>query len=129
MPWRSGATNAGFSPARPWLPVDPSHYPLAVDVQEAKRDSTLHLTRRIVDLRRRFSELRTGAMTVTEAGESLLVFTRGEGDRALLCAFNLGDHPVRWSLPEGWMIVTSVNLSEQAAGTLPALAGLMAQRL
>jgi alpha-glucosidase len=129
MPWRSAATNAGFSPARPWLPVDPSHYPLAVDVQEAKRDSTLHLTRRIVDLRRRFSELRTGAMTVTEAGESLLVFTRGEGDRALLCAFNLGDHPVRWSLPEGWMIVTSVNLSEQAAGTLPALAGLMAQRL
>lgn len=128
MPWRSDAANAGFSPGQPWLPVDPAHYDLAVDRQEARQDSTLHVTRRIIGLRRRLDALRTGAMTITEAGESLLVFTRGEGEQALLCAFNLGDSPVRWSLPEGWVILESVNLTAQAAVTLPALAGLVAHR-
>ena len=67
-------------------------------------------------------------MTIVEASESLLVYTRGEGERALLCAFNLGDGPVAWSLPAGWRIVEAVNLSTPVAGTLPALSGLVAHR-
>lgn len=129
MPWRSGDLNAGFSQARPWLPVDPAHHALAVDRQEADEGSTLHFARRTVELRRRFSELRTGSMTVLEASEALLVFVRGEGGDALLCAFNLGDRPVPWSLPEGWSLVETVNLPDPGRGELPALAGLMARRL
>jgi alpha-glucosidase len=68
-------------------------------------------------------------MTVLEASEALLVFVRGEGEDALLCAFNLGDRPVLWSLPEGWSLVETVNLPDPGRGELPALAGLMARRL
>ncbi len=128
MPWRAGAANAGFSSAQPWLPVDPAHHALAVDVQEASRSSTLNVCRRIIALRKRFSELRAGSMTIVETSESLLVYKRGEGEKALLCAFNLGDGPVAWSLPAGWRIVEAVNLSTPVAGTLPALSGLVAHR-
>ena len=127
MPWRHDRPHAGFSSVEPWLPVDPRHVPMAVDAQEADPGSMLHLTRRMVGLRRRFLALRTGAMTMTSASD-LLVFERGEGDVALLCVFNLGHHAVEWTAPEGWSVVEAVNVAGEAADTLPPLAGLLLAR-
>ncbi|HYE28242.1 MAG TPA: alpha-glucosidase [Allosphingosinicella sp.] len=122
MPWRAGAANAGFSAAEPWLPVDPDHVPLAADAQERDPGSTLNLTRRLVALRKACPALRTGAIRRLEAPMPLLVFERGEGDEALLCAFNLGDERVDWALPEGWKIV------ERVGEPMAALSGLVAER-
>ncbi len=125
MPWTATAPQAGFSAVEPWLPVDPSHPCLAVDAQEADPAATLHVARRAVALRRRFPVLRAGSMAFESAPEPLLVFRRGEGAEALLCAFNLGEAPVAWDLPQGWRIVESVNLPG-LDGALPPLAGLVA---
>jgi len=37
MPWSSQLPNAGFSTAKPWLPVPREHLSLAVDKQEEDR--------------------------------------------------------------------------------------------
>ena len=92
MPWVAEAPFAGFGTAKPWLPVGPDHPAMAVDRQEADADSLLNLTRRLIALRKATPELVTGPLTVTEAGEALLVFERG----GLTCGFNLGPKPLEW---------------------------------
>jgi alpha-glucosidase len=126
MPWVAVAAHAGFSKVEPWLPIDPSHIDLSVDRQERDPDSTLNLSRRIIALRKSLPSLRTGTMTFVDAPEPLLVFERGEGEGAVLCAFNLGFEAVAWALPEGWRIVEGVNLGGE--GALPPMAGLVARR-
>ncbi|HEX8263703.1 MAG TPA: alpha-amylase family glycosyl hydrolase [Allosphingosinicella sp.] len=122
MPWLSGAANAGFSAGEPWLPVDPAHVPLAVDAQDGDPDSVLNLTRRLVALRRSKPALRTGAIRRVDAPAPLLVFERGEGADALLCAFNLGEESVDWAPPGGWRIV------ERVGEPMAPLSGLVAER-
>lgn len=126
MPWSATAPFAGFSAAEPWLPIDVRHPPLAVDAQEADPGSMLHLTRRLVALRRAHPALRLGTMTV-EATEPLLVLTRedereGGGER-LMGVFNLGHGTVDWSPPPGWSAIEAVNGA--APGRLAPLAGLL----
>ncbi len=90
MPWRPDSPGAGFSTAEPWLPVDPRHYPLAVELQEADPTSMLRFTRRFLDWRKRRSALRTGDIMFLEAPEPVLVFLRSSASERLMCAFNLG---------------------------------------
>lgn len=101
MPWRAGAPNAGFSSVEPWLPVDPRHEALAVDRQEADPASTLNLTRRFIDFRRRHAALRYGTIEFIDAPEPALVFRRAHEGESLICAFNLGDEKIEVELPGG----------------------------
>ncbi|MCE2659374.1 MAG: DUF3459 domain-containing protein [Rubrivivax sp.] len=94
MPWVHDAPQAGFSDAAPWLPADPAHAPLAVDVQEQDPASLLHQTRRLIALRRAHPVLRTGTSEVLWADGNTLVLQRGEGQGAVLALFNLGAKPV-----------------------------------
>jgi alpha-glucosidase len=125
MPWTAKAAHGGFSDAEPWLPVDPAHLPLAVDRQETEPGSMLHLTRRLVALRKRLPALRTGSLAILEAPESLFAFTRGAGDERLLCVFNLGSEAADWPLGDDWRIVAQVG---ETAPRLQPLAGFIAER-
>jgi alpha-glucosidase len=122
LPWTAEAPHAGFSAGEPWLPVDPAHLPLAVDLQEADAHSTLNLTRRLIALRKRRPALRIGGIRPVEAPAPLLAFERGEGPNRLLCVFNLGGEAVDWPLPSGWRIV------ERCGEPLAPLSGLIAER-
>jgi alpha-glucosidase len=101
MPWRADSLNAGFSTAEPWLPVDPRHYPLAVDLQEADPASVLRFTRCFLAWRRQRSALRTGDIMFLDTAEPVLAFLRSTPLERLLCAFNLGPNSesVRVNLP------------------------------
>jgi alpha-glucosidase len=128
MPWRRQAPNVGFSVAEPWLPIDPSHHDLAVDVQEADADSVLHFTRQALALRKRIPALQRGSIRFLEASEPLLAFVRGDGADSALCVFNLGARAADWTLPQGWTPVLSVNLpASSPPGALPGLAAIVAQ--
>lgn len=100
MPWAMAAPNAGFSMARPWLPVDPAHAACAVDRQEAQGDSMLHHTRTLLRLRRSHLALRTGQCHVLHASGDVLVLRRGDADSdpdgAVLAVFNLGSSEAPW---------------------------------
>lgn len=98
MPWQAEAPQAGFSTARPWLPCDPAHAPLAVDRQEADPGAMLHTTRALIALRRRHPALRLGTLEAVVARGPLLVLRRAHAGEALLCAFNLGPDTLRHGL-------------------------------
>ena len=121
MPWAAAAAHGGFSPAEPWLPVDPTHLALAVDRQEADGGSMLNFTRRLVALRRECEPLRVGALRMVPVPEPLVAFERGDGE--LLCVFNLGDEAAQWALPSGWRVIAE-------AGAFPGpLSGVIAERI
>ncbi len=125
LPWRADDDFAGFSGVEPWLPVDPRHRALAVDVQERDPHSTLHLTRRMIALRKAHPALRIGSMTVLDAPPPLLLFTRSSAGETLFCAFNLGHEPVDWIPPADGSVIAAVNGGDGPSGRLPPLAGVI----
>lgn len=110
MPWKADEPNAGFSQARPWLPMPPEHVALAVDRQEADPASQLNLTRRLIALRQSSEALRTGELKMLEASGSLLDFERIGAGQRLRCVFNLGRDTAAWTPIDGvpWRIVERV---------------------
>jgi alpha-glucosidase len=129
MPWASGDTNGGFSIGDPWLPLGPDHLDRAVSTQIGLSDSMLELTRSFIAFRKANVALLVGSLRVIEASDTLLVFERVTRDQHLLCAFNLGDAGLNWqpAQPDRWRVVRSVN--EANNWTIPAFAGLIAERI
>jgi alpha-glucosidase len=132
MPWKSGEKNGGFSKADScWLPFDEKHRPLAVDVQEQDKNSTLHFTRKIIKWRKSCKALQNnGHFNALSTRGDVIGFTRGEGKDTLFCLFNTGQKPAQFSLPEGkWQV-------EQAVGArlkgrrlnLPAMSGAVVKK-
>ena len=125
MPWVHQALHAGFSTARPWLPVPREHAELAVDAQEFDSESTLAWARRVLALRRRCLPLRLGGMRVIEASDGVLVFERSYERERMWCAFNLGGEPRERVLPrvEGGEVILAVGGA--AVGSWPPLSGVV----
>jgi alpha-glucosidase len=124
MPWRADAPFAGFSAAKPWLPIGQGHAALAADRQDADPHSQLALTRRLIALRQASPALKLGAFIPLAAPPSLLAFERRfEGER-VLCLFNLGETTVEWPPAGDWRILAAVNGAELQH--LPPLSGLIA---
>jgi alpha-glucosidase len=92
---------AGFSEAKPWLPVPADHKARAVDVQEADPHSTLAAYRRLLGFRRAHPALAKGRFTLSATGAGYIAFLRTHGDDTILCAFNLTDAPQVVPLPPG----------------------------
>jgi alpha-glucosidase len=129
MPWLADQPYAGFSTAEPWLPLDPRHAGMAVDREEADPASILHVTRRLIALRKAHPALRLGDLRLLDTQGSVLAFERRLGGERLICAFNLGHAPAPWTAPAGFAVIDSVNLDEAAPATLPALGGaILAER-
>ncbi|MES1199054.1 MAG: alpha-glucosidase [Pseudomonadota bacterium] len=128
MPWNAKSANAGFSAHEPWLPLDPAHPALAVDVQEKSATSMLNFTRSLIALRDSLPALRSGAQRFLDAPPGMLVFERGDGEDALLCAFNVSEQPAAWSLPKGYEIMAQVNDESAPGRSFPAFAGIVARR-
>ena len=127
MPWVADAPQAGFSTARPWLPLGPDHSARAADVQQADPASLLRLTQRLIALRRAHPALVEGSMTVLHADAALLVFARALGDARIVCAFNFSDAEVL--VPAGLLDdVTPVEaLNGATTSHLPPYAALLAR--
>jgi alpha-glucosidase len=126
MPWKQHVPYAGFSTARPWLPVPDSHTALAVDAQELDDSSTLSLTRKLVRFRNEQPALRLGSMRIIEASTALLIFERAFEGEHLLCAFNLSKGTAHFQSPPGgaWRVMQAVGGARP--GYLPPLSGLIA---
>ena len=101
MPWVQSAPMAGFtSAADAWLPLDPRHRALAVDVQARDPDSMLSFTKAVIALRKAHPALQTGDFNLREASATSMVFERACELERLLCLFNLGDKPASFHCSE-----------------------------
>jgi alpha-glucosidase len=114
MPWDGGA-HAGFSSARPWLPLGDT----ARNVAAQRRDpsSTLSLCRRLLALRRRHAELRSGTFALLDAPPGVLAWRRGERFSVWV---NLGEHPTH--VPPGTVLAATQPVVSR---TLPPRTGVI----
>jgi len=126
MPWKAEALHAGFSMAEPWLPIDPAHVALAVDVQEADPASTLHFARQVIALRNQHPALRRGTLTFLDTEGDLLAFDRVEGDERVRCVFNLGGTAVETNHLQGWQPLIAT--ADPVSSHLPSHAAIIAIR-
>ncbi len=102
MVWQSSANLGGFSTAaRSWLPVSADHLPKAVDVQEKSNDSMLAHYRALLAFRHQHPALAKGDITLIDAPEGILAFTRRQDGERLFCAFNMTDRALVYPLPHG----------------------------
>ena len=81
IPWLSDTMHAGFSEAKPWLPVAMEHVPMAVSVQDADPDSMLAFYRRMLAWRKTQPALAKGDFTLHETTDSVISYVRGHGNR------------------------------------------------
>lgn len=125
MPWLRAAAHAGFSSARPWLPVSAEHAALAADAQQQDPHSMLALTRQLIGLRQRSSALRAGAIRILEAPATVLSFERSAAGERMLCVYNLGADARSSAPPPGnWRVVAAVNAAQ--LHSLPSWSGYIA---
>jgi glycosidase len=94
MQWSAGS-NAGFSTAAPWQPVNAGYEQANVETQSADPDSLLNHYRKLIALRNEHPALRLGD-TVLMEGENrrVLSFLRQSDTQQLLVVINLDQEPV-----------------------------------
>lgn len=133
MPWDTTNRHAGFSQAKPWLPVDPNHIPLCVKNQEENPDSVLHFTRKLIQLRKNNPALKLGSIKFHHNPRGPLVFSRQHDGDELLCVFNMETTPKDW-VPENkdkYNCLTGTGLDKitnKVPTTLPPLSGYIAKK-
>ncbi|TPK22334.1 DUF3459 domain-containing protein [Mesorhizobium sp. B2-5-9] len=93
MVWEADADNAGFSTAKPWLPVPASHRARAVDVQIGDEQSVLLAYRSALALRKRHPALVGGSIRFLDTDGDVLAFIREGGGERLICVFNFAEEP------------------------------------
>jgi len=101
MVWEKDAPNAGFSVAKPWLPVKPPQAARAVDVQEDDPASMLNAYRAQLRFRRDRPALMAGRTRFLDLPEPVLALIRTTDDDRLLCVFNLSATPQRMKAEGG----------------------------
>ena len=100
MPW-SDRAQAGFSSAKPWLPVPAAHIARNVAAQSANPASVLNAARAFLHWRKSQPALVEGAIRFLDAPAQVLAFVREHDGQRLLVAFNLSPDPVAWTAPAG----------------------------
>jgi alpha-glucosidase len=118
MQW-SAAPHAGFSTARPWLPIS-NHEGINVEAQRKDPKSMLALYRRLIALRQAEPSLQTGNFQILETKGDVLGYVR---NNAFLVALNLRSRPQRLSLPRDGAVVLSTHLdrAQERIGTIVEL--------
>jgi alpha-glucosidase len=93
MQWDATAC-AGFSSAKPWLPLADDHRQQNVATLEADRSSILNLYKALIALRKQTPQLVRGTYRPIAAEGDVLLYRRECEGGALVVALNLGARPV-----------------------------------
>jgi alpha-glucosidase len=97
MQWDSTA-NAGFSQAKPWLPVPASYKTHNVATELKEQDSILNFYRRVLALRHQDAALRDGEyVALNENDPNVLSYLRRYKDEAVLVVLNMSSMPQKVS--------------------------------
>lgn len=97
MQWNTSA-NAGFSEAKPWLPVPASYKTHNVATELKAPDSILNFYRRVLALRHQDQALRDGEyVALNESDPNVLSYLRRYKDEAVLVVLNMSSSPQKVS--------------------------------
>jgi alpha-glucosidase len=98
MPWDATA-NAGFSTARPWLPLGADYPDVNVETEQRDPTSMLNLYRRLIALRRRRPALSIGSYVGLDVDEGVLAYGRDVGADRVAVLLNFTASPRRFAAP------------------------------
>jgi glycosidase len=114
MAWDS-SPNAGFSQAKPWLPLHADWRSRNVEVQSVEPQSMLNLYKRLLVLRRTYGALSVGDYAPVSAQGDVLAYRRFIGEQEMFVALNLsGARQPCPDIPSGFEPILSTLL-----GALP----------
>jgi len=99
MPWDRNE-NAGFTTARPWLPLNADWPTRNVARMAEEPHSILTLYRRLLAARRTRLALSIGGFALLDAEGDVLAYERRHKTERLIVALNLGGRPHRLKLPD-----------------------------
>jgi alpha-glucosidase len=122
MQWDDTA-HAGFSSAKPWLPVHPNYRVRNVKNQQADPDSMLNFTRKLIKLRRDTPALQRGDFTLlTTQPKDALAYIRNTEQQKILVALNFKDRPAGTeNVPAGkWNTLFSTNREPESTVVMQA---------
>lgn len=107
MPWHGTEQNAGFSSARPWLPVSDDHLDHASDspLGGEIRGVVTHL----LSLRRESPCLKWGDLVDIKSNGGSLSYARTIGEQRLNVFFNFSGDPVRLGLINASSVLAMVS--------------------
>ena len=123
---------AGFSSAKPWLPINDNHTKINVDSEKIANDSLLNMHRKLIKLRQTFPILKNGDLSIAQnTGNGFILGLKRE--LAGQCAYifiNFADEKQSFSIPKNAKIITSthsVNLItvENLQMTIPGYCGVL----
>ena len=123
IPWTSDLPNAGFSKAKPWLPISSLHTTLAVDRQEKDPNSVLLFTRQFIGWRKQHPAIVHGTFALLSSTEPVLGFERVCGDERILCIFNVSNKETSTPVTDRWRPLDGHGFRSERVGTklqLPA---------
>jgi alpha-glucosidase len=96
MQW-SDEPQAGFSTAKPWLPVHADYTRRNVATQAVEPSSLFTFTRNLIALRKQYPALSRGDFAVLPSPRNCLVYLRRTEEQTILIALNFSGRPVAWS--------------------------------
>jgi alpha-glucosidase len=115
MQWNS-SMNAGFSTARPWLPVNPDFAHRNVAAQQADPNSLFNFTRKLLALRKEYPALHRGDFTPLATPRGVLAYLRTSGEQTSLVALNFKGHTANFTpAGEKWRLLFSSNADSESA--------------
>ena len=120
-PWRTpmqwdGTANAGFSSARPWLPLAPDHQACNVTTLRADDRSILSLCRALVALRNAHPAFSLGDQRVIGADGDVLRYERSLGGETFVVALNFATESRSLREPDEGTLVLSTELDRTGVG-------------
>jgi alpha-glucosidase len=125
MAW-DGSENAGFTTAKPWLPLHADWSMRNVARMAEEPLSILALYRRLLAARRSHLALSMGDFALLDSEGDVLAYERRHGSKRLIVALNLGGLSQRLQLPD-WVSACTPLLST-AGDTVPATEGALLLR-
>jgi glycosidase len=99
MPWDT-SENAGFTTAKPWLPLNADWPTRNVALMTEESQSILTLYRRLLALRRDCLALSIGDFLLLKGEDEILAYERRHDAERLIVALNFGEQPHRLQLPD-----------------------------
>jgi alpha-glucosidase len=106
MPWDT-SSSAGFSSARPWLPLGSDHAVVNVETLSEQRTSTLNLYRALIGLRRANEALISGSLERITADGPVLRYERRNAEQSFEIILNLGHVREEATLTRGRVLIST----------------------
>ncbi len=102
MQWTAGK-NAGFTPGKPWLPVNPNHTEINAEAALRDPDSIFYYYQKLIQLRKTYSVFRTGFFDLLDPDdERIFAYTRKAPEGSLLVVCNFTEEILPYDLPEAF---------------------------